>query len=782
MPELAVVSFVAPGLLAVAGAMLLVCLMVSRRYCFVGSGRWLLAGLVLLALAAGEPQWKSAPPAAVAVMVDLSSSTRGAVYRERAVLDRRIRSLLGNTKYQTFGFADTISALPQSALLPDLSGQETRFPLSAAGAILLFSDGRFWPPPVASPVFAVVDPALNESVDAAVLKLEIDRDRVKATVRNNGPPRELRWSGAMADDTTPISGDVVRLATASSAGSAGGAGGMITASLAPGDLWPENDSLSIYSPPAEQREKWWVGGGPARGGWRVMPPELLPVDSLWYLNAGILVLDNISANALSSAQHGVIWQYVRDLGGSLLIVGGDHAFAAGGFDGTALDALSPLASSPPSPAAHWVLLADASGSMAAETSGGGTKWKAEAGALAALVQRVPAEDRVSIGGFAESIAWWSTGQSARQTAALPLPPSTALPGGPTNLEAAIRQVIGTSSDLPTELLVLSDAETELSDPDALAAAMLARKCRLHLLALSRGKAFASLQGIAKRTGGSLIEQEDARQWQAAARSLLQAARPSQLERDPVEAKFEMELASLGVRKVETWNRTWQRPRTWRIAVAGESPLGARWQVGAGQVAALAWRAGADDAEQVARMISVPPRDPRFVVKWSLGSGLEITVDAIDQGAFMNGESLSLELFNAAKGRLESGAIAVPQVAPGRYALALPIGSAPLIASVRRADRVLARCAIAGRYAAEFEQVGNDLTNLRDLASRSGGMLIENGARSLAFPTITQDVALAPWFAAMAAAAIGAGLIQGLVLSAARTRAQSKDPAPKSVNR
>src|SRR5258705_7155913 len=55
----------------------------------------ILLGLVLLTLAAGELAYLQSDPREIVVMVDLSPSTRGAQYRDRAFLRRRIQTLLG---------------------------------------------------------------------------------------------------------------------------------------------------------------------------------------------------------------------------------------------------------------------------------------------------------------------------------------------------------------------------------------------------------------------------------------------------------------------------------------------------------------------------------------------------------------------------------------------------------------------------------------------------------------------------------------------------------------
>ena len=101
-----------------------------------------------------------------------------------------------------------------------------------------------------------------------------------------------------------------------------------------------------------------------------MAPEALPTGAAAYLAPAVIVLDDVAADRLSPEQQGRLRQCVRDLGGGLVLLGGGHAFAAGGYPGSALESLSPLASTPPRPTTHWMLLADGSGSMGSAAPAG----------------------------------------------------------------------------------------------------------------------------------------------------------------------------------------------------------------------------------------------------------------------------------------------------------------------------------------------------------------------------------------------------------------------------
>src|SRR5204863_1879668 len=114
----------------------------------------------------------------------------------------------------------------------------------------------------------------------------------------------------------------------------------------------------------------------------------------------------------------------------------------------------------------------------------------------------------------------------------------------------------------------------------------------------------------------------------------------------------------------------------------------------------------------------PPRDPRLRVRWNAGAKLDVTVDALDTagstnrsggGAYLNRLDLSLHLTDATRPGVAASVTRIPQIAPGRYQLSLDAPRSPALATIRLAGSAAAvdRLAVAGRYAPEFNAVGND---------------------------------------------------------------------------
>jgi hypothetical protein len=689
-------------------------------------------------------------------MVDLSPSTRGASYRDRQALDRRIHELLGDTAYRVQFFADGIGEVHSSSnRLPDLSADRTTYAPPAAAAVLLFSDCQFSIPHHSPPTYVVIDPGLEDPADAAVTDLEIRGTNVAASARNSGGPRTLLATGTVQSrpTTLPVGSIVISQPLAKGAS-------RVSAEVSPGDAWPENDTLSTIVPPPQVFERWWVGRSNPGAGWRVMLPADLPTDPAAYLSPAIIVLENVSTSDLSELQQQRMNQYVRDLGGGLIILGGDRAFAAGGYEGTVLDSLSPLASYPPRPTSHWVLLADGSGSMSTPVAGA-TRWKFVTDALVQTLPHLPPQDLVSVGSFAESLQWWVEGKPVHDAISIPLPPANAQPHGPTNLQPALeaiaRSVDGT---MPIRLLVLSDFDTEITDPAALANLLKSKNVHLHLLAIGEGSALPALRQVATETAGSVMTELDPNRWANSATEVARHAGSKLLERDPIDITFDDALAAVHARTTSTWNRVWLKDSAGRIAGAtrgSQIPMAAHWNLGEGGVLGVAFNPTPALVERLSSGVSRPPHDSRFHVSWETGPTLKVVVDAIDNGKYLNGLALFVELSDSASssGKRE----AIPQSAPGEYQTTLAAPRSPCIATVRAGAKVIARRAIAGRYAPEFEAIGNDHVAMRELASRSGGAVIspnQTGALNIHWPL--RPVPLASPLAIIGAIFIACGLI------------------------
>jgi hypothetical protein len=102
---------------------------------------------------------------------------------------------------------------------------------------------------------------------------------------------------------------------------------------------------------------------------------------------------------------------------------------------------------------------------------------------------------------------------------------------------------------------------------------------------------------------------------------------------------------------------------------------------------------------------------------------------------------------------------MPQTGPGQYEMTTAAPRAPVLAIVTVDGQVAARIPVAGRYAPEFDAVGNDRQAMDDVASATGGRVVlpgETGRIDLGLPQ--RQVELTAWLALCGVLAVLYGLI------------------------
>jgi uncharacterized membrane protein len=79
----------------------------------------------------------------------------------------------------------------------------------------------------------------------------------------------------------------------------------------------------------------------------VQTPNEFPADLLSLQNYDLIVLNDIAAAELATAQQQLIARYVTDLGGGLIMTGGENTFGAGGWNNTPIAEVLPIELDPP---------------------------------------------------------------------------------------------------------------------------------------------------------------------------------------------------------------------------------------------------------------------------------------------------------------------------------------------------------------------------------------------------------------------------------------------------
>jgi Mg-chelatase subunit ChlD len=188
-----------------------------------------------------------------------------------------------------------------------------------------------------------------------------------------------------------------------------------------------------------------------------------------------VVLENIpkGLGGLDDQQDKMLAQYVRDLGGGLVMVGGPDAFGAGGWIGSELEKVLPVDCQPPArrmmPAGALVLVIDHSGSMGGSIAGS-TRDKQELANESAILalRTLWSQDQVGVVAFDSSPTWVvplgandhadATERAIRQVS----------PAGGTNIAPALREAVAALLKIDPSItvkhvLLLTDGQSEPGD-------------------------------------------------------------------------------------------------------------------------------------------------------------------------------------------------------------------------------------------------------------------------------------------------------------------------------
>jgi len=183
---------------------------------------------------------------------------------------------------------------------------------------------------------------------------------------------------------------------------------------ASGDTVPQNDALDAATVVGAAPRLLMLAGDPAesaalaatlqRGGidLTVLPAARAPRDLGGYAGYEAAVLADVPGGTLAPGAAAALTGFIRDSGHGLLLTGGPHSFAAGGYGGSPIEALLPVSSATQARAGRAdvgiVLIIDKSGSMM-DSVHGVTKVSMAQQAAIEAVRHLQATDQYGILAF-----------------------------------------------------------------------------------------------------------------------------------------------------------------------------------------------------------------------------------------------------------------------------------------------------------------------------------------------------------------------------------------------
>lgn len=149
----------------------------------------------------------------------------------------------------------------------------------------------------------------------------------------------------------------------------------------------------------------------------VVTPQSIPLTLSELIPYRSVIFSNVSALTLSTQTMQNLQTYVRDLGGGWVVIGGDQAYALGGYAQTPLEDMLPVEMTLddeqriPSLTIAYVL--DRSGSMTATTPSGFTWLNIAKEAIIRSIETLNEQDRIGIASFDSSAVWLAELQTIR---------------------------------------------------------------------------------------------------------------------------------------------------------------------------------------------------------------------------------------------------------------------------------------------------------------------------------------------------------------------------------
>jgi uncharacterized membrane protein/Mg-chelatase subunit ChlD len=515
----------------------------------------------------------------------------------------------------------------------------------------------------------------------------------------------------------------------------------------------------------------------------------LPVSRDELARWDLLVVGDVAAERWSTAQLASVRDYVRDMGGGLLALGGEESFGLGGFYGTPFEEALPVDSDIRKkkvlPALAQVFVIDKSGSMAEETADGATKIVLAREGVVRTLELLSRQDMAGVIGFDSTPTWAAPLDHLTDKASAARSVRALEPGGGTEITPAVREAVKALEKVDAQVkhvILLTDGVSERGDFLGLIDRCQRDKVTISTIGVGEDSDLdeSFLEDLAGRSGGqyhharraSEIPPLIAQDTMAATHALLieREVRPVELARSELdwrpppppllgfvltEPKDEAEVLLGSAKDMDP---------------ADEGPILARWRFGLGKSAAftsdaaarwsrewLPWEGYGALFGSLARWLERDPRPSGLATTLELegGSGV-VTVDADERSL------LELE----ARVSPPEGTPAVPPIrleaiSPGRYRGTFRatrpgvyfVGVEEIGARGARTGRGSAGAALA--YPREYRDLRSNPDLLARIARVTGGRALALDDRPGTIwkhekPPSRAPRALLPWLALLAA--------------------------------
>lgn len=479
----------------------------------------------------------------------------------------------------------------------------------------------------------------------------------------------------------------------------------------------------------------------------------VPEDVAAFAGYDLVTLSDVSATQLSPTQIEALASYARDLGGGLLLLGGDRSLGPGGFGKTALEEVSPVSfdikQDRRRASLAQVIAIDYSGSMAARV-GAHTKLQLANEAAARSAELLGSQDRLGVMHVDTVVAWTVklapvTDKEAVAKAIMAVGPG----GGGIYVDITLREAYAALAKESTHLkhlLLFADGSDAVERKDAftLVAAAKARGITTSTVSLGRGSDSSALEAMSKLGDGRFYLIEDAARLPTVfAQETVLAARSS-INETPFRPRLGASSpATRGVDfaaapELSGYVVTLPKGRSQTLLSGPEGdPLLSTWSVGLGRVGAFtsdfkgrwgrawtSWGGASKLFGQLGRELARRAEDPRVRLEADASGGqLHLRATVIgDDGRTESFRRLRVRVSGPDGQRDE---LALEAVGAGAYAATLPLSrpGAYVAAVVDELDgQLLSTTGAVLDAGEELRPSGTDRALLGRIAALSGGQV------------------------------------------------------------
>ncbi len=485
-----------------------------------------------------------------------------------------------------------------------------------------------------------------------------------------------------------------------------------------------------------------------------VPPAGLPGTLAGYLPFDAVILDNVPGYSISTEKMEIIAQYVRDVGGGLLMAGGDASFGNGGYYKTPIERVLPVDMDAKSevqiPGLSLVIVMDKSGSMGVRVPSGETKLDVVKSAALSAIESLNPFDRAGVIAFDADWLWAVPLTNAGDIPTITAGLATLSADGGTMLYPALQEAdraLAASSSPLRHVILLTDGLTDAADFKGLVARMVRHHITVSTVAVGEDADTDLLASIARWGGGRSYATSDPSDvprifltdTKLVTRGLV--VEKAFFPREVSSAEMVRGLSLEAMPVLDGFVLTYLKPGAEQVFSAMyDAPLLAAWRYGLGRTAAftsdfggrwsrqwLSWSQFPRLVSQLVRWIERPSDSGLLHARIATGRGMgSVRIDAYDSvGRFVNGLEINGVLVRPGGTRSE---LAVPQTAPGFYEASFPaeeVGDYTLTLSARSPEGELAPLTVGTSiaYPEEYLLQGVNMPLLEKLASQTGGRVV-----------------------------------------------------------